>query len=44
VKDQQEEWLELCKQASVEQDREKLFHLVRRVRRNSVACTTKSEN
>ena len=26
-----QEWLELCRQASVEQDREKLFQLVRRI-------------
>jgi hypothetical protein len=31
VQDQQEEWLELCRQASVEQDPEKLFQLVRRI-------------
>ncbi len=31
MKDHQEEWLELCQQASVEQDREKLFQLVRRI-------------
>jgi hypothetical protein len=31
VRDQQEEWLELCKQASVEQDSEKLSVLVRRI-------------
>jgi hypothetical protein len=31
VRDQQEEWLELCRQASVEQDREKLFLLVCRI-------------
>jgi len=30
VRDHQE-WLELCRQASVEQDREKLFQLVRRI-------------
>jgi len=31
MRDQQEEWLELCRQASVEQDREKLFRLVCRI-------------
>jgi hypothetical protein len=31
VRDQQEEWLELCRQVSVEQDREKLFQLVCRI-------------
>lgn len=31
MRDQQEEWLELCKQASVEQDSEKLSVLVRRI-------------
>jgi hypothetical protein len=31
VRDHQEEWLELCRQASVEQDGEKLFQLVRRI-------------
>lgn len=31
MRDQQEEWLELCRQASVEQDREKLFQLVCRI-------------
>ncbi len=31
MSDQQEEWLELCRQASVEQDREKLFGLVCRI-------------
>lgn len=31
MQDQEEEWLELCKQASVEQDRERLFVLVRRI-------------
>jgi hypothetical protein len=31
VKDHQEEWLELCKQASVEQDREKLLLLIHRI-------------
>jgi hypothetical protein len=31
VQDQQEEWLELCRQVSVEQDREKLFVLIRRI-------------
>jgi len=31
VRDQQEEWLELCRQASVEQDREKLLGLVCRI-------------
>lgn len=31
MRDQQEEWLALCKQASVEQDREKLFVLIRRI-------------
>lgn len=31
MKDRQDEWLELCRQASVEQDREKLFQLVRRI-------------
>jgi hypothetical protein len=31
VKEHQEEWLELCRQASVEQDREKLFDLVCRI-------------
>jgi hypothetical protein len=31
VRDQPEEWLELCSQASVEQDREKLFQLVCRI-------------
>jgi hypothetical protein len=31
VRDHEEEWLELCRQASVEQDGEKLFHLVRRI-------------
>ncbi len=29
--DQPDEWLELCRQASVEQDREKLFQLVYRI-------------
>jgi hypothetical protein len=29
--DPDEEWLELCRQASLEQDRDKLFHLVRRI-------------
>ncbi len=31
MKDHQEEWLELCQQASVEQDRDKLLLLVRRI-------------
>lgn len=31
MRDHEEEWLELCRQASVEQDREKLFQLVRRI-------------
>jgi hypothetical protein len=31
VREDQEEWLELCQQASVEQDREKLFQLIRRI-------------
>jgi len=31
VRDHQEEWQELCQQASVEQDREKLLQLVRRI-------------
>ena len=31
MQDKQEEWLELCRQASVEQDPEKLFQLVRRI-------------
>ena len=31
MRDQQEEWLELCRQASLEQDREKLFQLVCRI-------------
>jgi hypothetical protein len=31
VEDRQEEWLELCRQASIEQDPEKLFQLVRRM-------------
>jgi len=31
VRDHQEEWIELCRQASVEQDREKLLQLVRRI-------------
>jgi hypothetical protein len=31
VHDKQEEWLELCKQASVEQNPEKLSELVRRI-------------
>jgi hypothetical protein len=29
--DRQEEWLALCRQASVERDREKLLQLVRRI-------------
>jgi len=31
MREQQEEWMELCRQASVEQDREKLFRLVCRI-------------
>ena len=31
MRDQEDEWLELCRQASVEQDREKLFVLVRQI-------------
>jgi len=31
MREQQEEWMELCRQASVEQDREKLFGLVCRI-------------
>ena len=31
MRDHQEEWQELCQQASVEQDREKLLQLVRRI-------------
>ncbi len=31
MKDHQEEWLELCQQASVEQDPKKLYQLVRRI-------------
>lgn len=31
MRDQQEEWLALCKHAAVEQDREKLVVLVRRI-------------
>jgi len=31
VRDHQKEWQELCRQASVEQDREKLLQLVRRI-------------
>ena len=31
MRDRQEEWEGLCRQASVEQDREKLLQLVRRI-------------
>jgi hypothetical protein len=31
MKERQEEWMELCRRASVEQDPEKLFHLVRQI-------------
>jgi len=31
MREQQEEWMELCRQASVEQDPNKLFRLVRRI-------------
>jgi hypothetical protein len=31
MREQQEEWMELCRQASLEQDPEKLFQLVRRI-------------
>jgi hypothetical protein len=31
MREGEEEWLELCRQASVEQDREKLFKLVQRI-------------
>ncbi len=31
MRDHQEEWQELCRQASIEQDREKLLQLIRRI-------------
>jgi hypothetical protein len=37
ARDHQEERLELCRRASVEQDREKLFQLVRRINMDTLA-------